>query len=143
MSRPKTILLAGQALEIQRNLADLLESNDASIEVHTVPAGKDVLTYLQKCPPAQLPCLALIEYNLPVLSGLELLQILVKDKRYAKVSFAIRSESATEDVIAACKNAGAKAFYTRPSSDLESQHQVLSMLELCGSMVNSDDEVIS
>lgn len=113
---PKTILLADDDLDDQQLLEEALLHVEPTAEIHTVSSGLEVFDYLQNCCEENLPCLIILDYNMPHLSGAEVLEKLCQLKRFLSVPKIIWSTSDAPQYREICKDNGAAAYFHKPPS---------------------------
>jgi CheY-like chemotaxis protein len=76
----------------------------------------------------ELPCLIVLDYNMPFLNGLETLKILELDQRYDKIPKIIYSSSSGNLNMDLCYSANAKAWIRKGISTDEIYENVREML---------------
>ena len=79
----------------------------------------------------KLPCLIVLDYNLPVLNGAEVLRELKEYKRYESIPKIIWSTSGSDTYKSICLAMGAKAYVMKPSNVKELEDTVRLMISLC------------
>ncbi len=78
--------------------------------------GQQLLALLQQMPADQLPCLLVLDYNMPGLNGAEILHELKLDPRYATIPKIIWSTSGSDVYKKNCLELGANDYLIKPSS---------------------------
>ena len=131
MGQSKIILLADDDLEDQELLEDVMLELEPVSKVHSVINGKQVLEYLANCKDGDLPCLIILDYNMPELNGPQVLQLLCASPRYKKIPKLIWSTSNTGNYIKECLEKGATEYFVKPSSMVGLRKLAQDMLELC------------
>lgn len=133
MRESYTILLAEDDPDDQELLVHAFTQISNSFSLHIVNDGKEVMDFLSATSDNKLPCLIVLDYNMPELNGAEVLQRLTHEKRYDKIPKIILSTSSNPKYIQDCLCKGANAYKVKP--DNFSQLTVLAkeMLDLCGS----------
>lgn len=94
---------------LRKTLAILLESQ--AFEVRTAKHGQDALTQLDT---GFQPDILLIDNNMPVMGGLELIQYLKKDPRYVNLPVVFLSATDDSDNIVQALRYGAVDYITKP-----------------------------
>lgn len=85
------------------------------VDLVCVNDGLRLLRFLEKLEPEKhYPCLIILDINMPVLDGLQALNILKKDVRYADIPAVIFSTSAGPKDKQIAKELGADDFITKP-----------------------------
>jgi CheY-like chemotaxis protein len=108
------ILLADDDMEDQSLLKDLLLELDPTKKIDSVSDGGAVLDYLHRCPDADLPCLIILDFKLPVMNADEVLDALASDLRYKEIPKIVWSTSNQQSHVNTCLQRGAKAYFTKP-----------------------------
>lgn len=129
---PKVILLADDDLDDQELLEEAILQLEPSAEVHTVMSGRQVVEYLQQCNGGDLPCLIILDYNMPEASGAEVLQLLCNDARYLNIPKVIWSTSNAPAHIQDCLDKGASWYFVKPAKLSQLTSLAEKMLALCG-----------
>jgi CheY-like chemotaxis protein len=92
-TRRATVLLVDDDVEILDSLSFLLE--DEGYAVQTATNGHNALAVLERVP---LPALALVDLRMPVMDGVELIEALRRDPRYARLPIIAFSAAAMVSV---------------------------------------------
>ena len=61
----------------------------------------------------QLPCVILLDINMPILNGIEFLEIIKKDERLNKIPVVIHTTSSNLEDYNTCKSIGISGFYVK------------------------------
>jgi CheY-like chemotaxis protein len=61
----------------------------------------------------QLPCVILLDINMPILNGIEFLKIIKKDERLNKIPVVIHTTSSNLEDYNTCKSLGISGFYVK------------------------------
>jgi chemosensory pili system protein ChpA (sensor histidine kinase/response regulator) len=96
--------------------------------------GNSVLEYLQSNS-EKLPKLIVSDYNMPRLSGLELLKSIKADDTLMHIDVIILSTSSSQTYIDNCIKCGATGYYVKPSSEkeiIEIAKEILLKVKLLG-----------
>lgn len=123
----KFILLADDDLDDQELLKEAFRQAAPLVEVEAVSFGKDVLNYLHKCPDNNLPCLIVLDYNMPDMNGAQVLSQLCLHERFRHIPAVIWSTSNAYLYKEVCKKNGAREYFQKP-------HQFEEMIRLCRQM---------
>jgi CheY-like chemotaxis protein len=129
----KFILLGEDDLDDQELLKEVFATIDDSTRLTFVDSGKDALTLLEKLKDEQLPCLIVLDYNMPGLSGADILSELNGKTRYSHIPKIIWSTSGSENFRTRCLELGAADYVTKPTSVKELEEVVRYMLSVCSS----------
>ena len=127
---PKLILFGEDDIDDEELLKEIFLSHDDSFTLQFVNKGQQLLLLMESMPDDRLPCLLVLDYNMPGLNGAEILQELNKNPRYARVPKLIWSTSGSEVYKKNCLELGANDYLIKPSS-------VNGLLEIIKYMVAS------
>lgn len=111
-----TILLADDDPEDQDLLREAINEVDPDIRVETFLTGKAVVDHLECLDRTEMPCLIVLDYNMPLLSGLEVLQHMAGDERFENIPKVVWSTSNNDSFIRQCLTNGAKEYFIKPSN---------------------------
>jgi CheY-like chemotaxis protein len=133
MSKPKlpNILIADDDPEDQELLKEALldQSPDTSIKV--VGNGQEVLSYLSSCADADLPCLLVLDFKMPIFNAAEVLEHLQKEARYRPIPKVVWSTSDQPEYINNCLEKGAAGYFTKPNNLTELSTMTKKVLSFC------------
>ena len=125
------IFLAEDDIDDQELLIEAFAHFDNSISVKVVNNGKKALSFLENLSPNQSPCLIVLDYNLPELSGAEILQKLNQSKLFDNVTKVVWSTSNSPVYESVCIALGAKAYLVKPN-DISGMNKLAElMLQMC------------
>jgi len=111
-----TLLLADDDPDDRMLIADAFSSIDAALYLHVVGSGDEVLSYLNRQSSHEFPCLIVLDYNMPGMNGLQVLQHLRGDSRYRRIPKVIMSTTANPHFVKACMENGADKYLVKPVS---------------------------
>ncbi|RPE13096.1 response regulator [Chitinophaga lutea] len=111
----RSVLLAEDDQDDQEMLAYAFREIAPQVAVISVPNGKKFMSYLESIGEGELPALIILDYNLPEVTGAEILNLLKSDRRYAHIPKIIWSTSASPVYRAICKTLGARDYIVKPS----------------------------
>lgn len=131
MRTPKIILLADDDLDDQELMEGAILQVESDAAIHTVSSAKEVLVYLQSCTNQELPCLIILDYNMPDSTGAEVLQLLTSHNRYNKIPAVVWSTSDSSVYKNICKERGAKAYFRKPIIYTDTIKIAKEMLKVC------------
>lgn len=112
-------------------LLDVFSSIDNSFNLLFVDNGKQVLSALEKLNDDQLPCLIILDYNMPGLNGADILSELGHNERYKSVPKIVWSTSGSEKFKQVCLSMGAADYVIKPSNVADLEKIARYMLSLC------------
>lgn len=87
---------------------------DDNYELQIVQRGDEAIRVLNALPDEQLPCLIVLDYNMPGLTGAEVLEVICHQERYIDIPKFILSTSASNHHIQRCLEAGASKYFVKP-----------------------------
>jgi len=104
---------------------------DGTFYLEFVNNGHGVLNNLEKMVDGQLPCLIVLDYNMPELNAAEILMELKRNTRYASIPKVVWSTSGSDTYKSICLALGAKAYITKPTRVKEFEDIVKHLISLC------------
>ncbi len=130
-TKPLNILIADDDEEDMELFEDALMRIDPDAELRKLNNGVQVIEYLANQPDNRLPCLIILDYNMPEMTGSEVLNVICKEIRYAQIPKLVLSTSTAPVFIHECMNSGATDYFVKPNNlhDLESLAR--KMLDYC------------
>lgn len=129
--KQKRILLADDDQEDLELLSEVLLQLEGEAKLHMVNNGNQVLDYLEKASDEDLPSLIVLDYNMPSMNGVEVLEQLCKDSRYQKIPKIIWSTSNNSSYIKECLEKGATTYLVKPATHKNLLEQAQQMLKMC------------
>ena len=90
---PKIILLADDDADDRELLEEAILSIETDAVIHAAASGNEALTVLNNSSDKELPCLIILDYNMPDLNGAEVIEIIINDNRYKDIPVLIWSTS--------------------------------------------------
>jgi len=134
MPRPevsKFILIGEDDLDDEELLQELFFSVDDSFTLTFINNGKKVVDYLHSTPDNHLPCLIILDYNMPELDGAHILKHLKDDSRFAEIPKIIWSTSQSETYRKKCLELGADDYIIKPSKVNELIEAIKYVISFC------------
>ena len=126
-----TILAADDDLEDLELIEDAFSSLEPDIALHKVTNGRAVIDYLNNQADSDLPCLIILDYNMPELNGSQVLAKIGKEKRYADIPKLVLSTSSAPIHMHECMINGAAEYYVKPNSLKELETLAKKVLSFC------------
>ena len=127
----KFILLGEDDSDDEEMLKEVFESIDDTFILFFVNNGSEVLSALEKLKDNQLPCLIVLDYNMPGLNGADILQELGTNKRYQGIPKIVWSTSTSEKFRKLCIELGAVDYVIKPSNISDLEKTARYMLSIC------------
>ena len=126
-----SILLADDDIEDQELLKESLLEQEPVAMIDVVWNGQEVLTYLNECPANSLPQLLILDYQMPILTAVEVLDRLRQNARYDEICKVVWSTSTQPEHIKQCLENGALRYFPKPNNEDELHTLTSIMLSLC------------
>lgn len=127
----RRIFLAEDDEDDQEFIREAIRKVNPEQELEIASNGKELLDSLQSLPDNELPCLLVIDLNMPVMDGWQTLEALKKMPRYNSVPRVIFTTSDTEGDKQKAAQAGAAGYLTKPSNMTEVVKSVTKILSYC------------
>ena len=125
------ILLGEDDADDQEMLKDVFTSIDAAFVLFFVNNGSEILSALEKLKDDQLPCLIILDYNMPGLSGADILRELGTNERYKNIPKVVWSTAESEKFKKICMELGAIDYVIKPNNMAGLEEVARYMLSLC------------
>lgn len=130
--KPAKFILCGEDdKDDEELLNEIFSGVDGSFSLVFVNNGQKLVAALNQLPDDGLPCLLLLDYNMPELNGAEILKELKKNDRYNSIPKIIWSTSGGEMYKQLCLNLGAADYVIKPSNVNDLQKIVAYMISYC------------
>lgn len=127
----KYILLGEDDIDDQEILAEIFSSIDPSCRLQFISNGKKLVSHLEEAQKEHLPCLIILDYNMPELNGAEILKSLLDNHRIKTVPKIIWSTSNAAAYKNRCLELGACDYLVKPSKINMLEDMVKHMLSYC------------
>ena len=127
----KFILLGEDDADDQEMLKEVFTSIDISFVLFFVNNGKEILSALEKLKDDQMPCLIVLDYNMPGLNGADILQELSTNERYKNIPKVVWSTAGSEKFRKVCLELGALDYVIKPNNVVGLEEVARYMLSLC------------
>jgi CheY-like chemotaxis protein len=120
-------------LMVDDDLEELMLIEEALLElgkeIHFEENGIEALHYLDRC--EQLPCLIVLDLNMPKLNGTETLVRLKSDNRFKHINVVIYSTSINDQEKDKCIKLGANSYIMKPVSYASTISTAQHLASLC------------
>lgn len=127
----KFILLGEDDPDDQEMLKDIFVSVDESFILFFVNNGNEILSALEKLRDDQMPCLIVLDYNMPGLNGADILSELGTNERYKNIPKVVWSTAGSEKFRSLCLELGAVDYIIKPNNIDDLEKAARYMLSLC------------
>ncbi len=128
MKRSQYIFLADDNADDQTFIRDAFAYIQAGVQLKIVDSGNDLLHDLKLLKDADLPSLIVLDYNMPEVNGVEVLEALLKEERYTHIPKILLSTSFYKKHIEYCMKLGASGYLIKPDNFFEWKILVQKML---------------
>ena len=123
-------LLADDDFEDQEMFAEAVASVLPEMSLQTVNNGLAALTLLQNCADDALPSLILLDYKMPVMGAIDVLERLKEDPLYLGIPKVVWSSSVQDDHKKSCFARGASEYFIKPNNMAELNEMVKLLSKL-------------
>ena len=110
----RTVLYADDDPDDRAWVAEACKAVGSDLKINFVENGKQVFRFLEKLTIHQLPCLIVLDLNMPELDGRQTLQQLKAHPAYGQIPVAIVSTSSNAIDREVCQRFGASLFLIKP-----------------------------
>lgn len=128
--KKNTILWADDDVDDLQLMREILMQNHREFTIIEVGNGKEALHYLEKAAAPELPCLVILDINMPVLDGKETLSLIRKNEKLDNIPVVIFTTSASEMDKMFCRKLGTRMI-TKPPNYNRLESIVMELLEYC------------
>ena len=126
------ILLVDDDPEDRAIIQEAMETIEAGDIIHFAENGEQALEILEQgVQTAQLPCIVVLDLNMPRLNGTETLRLIRANEQLKDISVVIYSTSINPLEKEKCMRLGANEYITKPLSYKESTYTAKKLLDLC------------
>jgi CheY-like chemotaxis protein len=136
----RKILMADDDAEDKFILEDAIQSLHPEKLICFAEDGEEALHLLRtEFNEETLPCVILLDLNMPRLNGTQTLKLLKEDNRFSDIPVIIYSTSVNAIEKAHCLALGAHSYITKPLSFSESIETAKNLLRFCTSAAFADE----
>jgi CheY-like chemotaxis protein len=125
------ILLGEDDADDEELLKELFASVDDAFSLVFINNGRRLVDYLYSAPDHALPCLIVLDYNMPELNGEEILKELKGNARFARIPKIIWTTSQSNSYKRRCLDAGADDYIIKPATVNELVETIRYMTSFC------------
>lgn len=126
---PNFLLYADDDADDRMLLAETFFSIAPEINVKTLPNGYATIEFLQKQTPP-LPCLVILDLNMPGMNGKEVIQHLKKDDHFKKLPIVVFTTSTNPADREECARFGVDLI-NKPLNLKDLEHTAFHLLQYC------------
>jgi CheY-like chemotaxis protein len=127
----KFIVIGEDDKDDQELLQEVFTSVDDSFRLVFVDNGKQAISLLEKLHVDQIPCLIVLDYNMPEMSGADILKAISSLTGYESIPKIIWSTSGSEKYKNKCLELGATDYVTKPDSFAALEDVVRYLISIC------------
>jgi CheY-like chemotaxis protein len=127
----KFIIVGEDDIDDKDILEELFSSIDSSVKLHFLNNGEKLVYFLEIAEAKNLPCLILLDYNMPGLNGAEILSSLQNNDRLKHIPKVIWSTSDAAIFKNKCLELGACDYLVKPSSVKDLKNTIQYILSFC------------
>jgi CheY-like chemotaxis protein len=127
----KFMLIGEDDIDDKEILEEIFESIDLSIQLEFINSGEKLVNYLEVVEEDKLPCLIILDYNMPDLNGAEILECLQENERVKTIPKMIWSTSNAPAYKNRCLELGACDYLVKPSRIKDLENMLRHMLSYC------------
>ena len=131
-----SVLAVDDDLEDLELIQEILLKLHPGIHFNIIVNGGQVLPYLDKLSDHELPGLIILDYNMPEITGAQLLSKLRTQPRYEAIPKVILSTSNAATYVRQCLDSGAANYFVKPDSMNEMRKTMEEILTYCKSKTN-------
>lgn len=125
------ILLGEDDADDQEMLKEVFTLIDTAFVLFFVNNGKEIISALEKLKDDQMPCLIVLDYNMPGLNGADILRELSTNERYKNIPKVVWSTAGSEKFRNICLELGAVDYVIKPNNVVGLEEVARYMLSLC------------
>jgi CheY-like chemotaxis protein len=130
-STPLTILAVDDDFDDLELMEDTLRQLNPGVSFNKLQNGAEVLPFLDGLTDAELPGLIILDYNMPEMTGAQVLSTLCQLPRYESIPKVIFSTSNAPAYVKECMNNGATQYFVKPASMIDLKATMKIMLSFC------------
>ena len=127
--KSRVVLCVDDDPDDQMLVLDAIREVDPLVKVASALNGVEALQFLHRARPDQLPCLVLMDINMPLMDGKQALVRIKDDRRFEEVPVVIFTTSASEQDRAFAEGLGAR-FLVKPNHYRPLRETVRELLSL-------------
>lgn len=127
-SKKTLILYAEDDMDDFESIREALDQLSDNYELYHAKNGSEVIPYLEQTP--NLPNLIVLDLNMPVMNGKEVLIWLRKQDKFKNIPVMVFTTSSREDDIKLCQTHHC-TFFRKPTLYRDLLHIAQKMLDMC------------
>ncbi len=131
MAGTQHILIGEDDKDDQDLLREVFMDIDQGYALTFVNNGTEVLAVLENTADDKLPCLIILDYNMPGMNGADILKEVGPNTRYGGIPKIVWSTSGADKYQKICRDRGAVDYVIKPSNIQELEKIARYMLSVC------------
>jgi CheY-like chemotaxis protein len=124
-------LIAEDDFEDMELIMEAFASINDNLHLLFFSEGRSAFDWLMACAPEQLPCLIILDYNMPEMTGAQVLKRLFSEEKFQGVPKVILSTATNKQFLNECMKYGADAYKIKPPTFGALVNIAREMLALC------------
>lgn len=130
MDKKPVLLYAEDDLDDFESLKDAIGQLTDNAELLQAKNGTEVITMLENELVDDLPCIIILDLNMPIMSGKEVLTWLKKEDRFKDIPIMVFTTSSREEDVKLCQ-VHKCTFFRKPTLYRDLLHIAQTMLDMC------------
>ena len=126
-----SILIADDDVEDLELIEEAIHTVEPDADLHLVTNGKAVIEFLKPLEVEDLPCLIVLDYNMPELTGSQVLSQICAESKYDDIPKIILSTSSAPLHIEECMSNGATECWVKPNNMKDLDTLARKILDIC------------
>ena len=128
--KSKIILIADDDQEDRDMLEEIILGIDSETVIHSLSNGHQVQDFLKQCDDKLLPSIIVLDYNMPVITGAELLVKIQAEEKFKPIPVVIMSTSNAQKHVDECMANGANEYFVKPTDFRELKNLAQRILDM-------------
>jgi CheY-like chemotaxis protein len=128
--KSKIILIADDDQEDRDMLEEIILGIESDAVIHSLANGHQVQDFLKKCDEKKLPSIIVLDYNMPVITGAELLVKIYAQEQFKSIPVVIMSTSNAPKHVEECLANGANEYFVKPTDFHELKNLAQRILDM-------------
>jgi len=124
------ILIAEDDPEDMELIADAIVAAEPKAHLYKFADGLSAVEYLRTRSDSDLPSLIILDYNMPGLTGVQVLRSISTEERYRPIPKIVLSTSSAPLHKHECMRSGAAEYFVKPNSLKDLNHLVKTIVDL-------------
>jgi CheY-like chemotaxis protein len=131
MTKPLSFLIADDDQDDRELFESILRQEAPDAIVTAVADGTEVLSYLKSCPELYLPDALILDYNMPLMTGAQVLDAICSDPKYYGVAKFMLSTSSQPEYKDGCIKKGAIEYFVKATNIVDTTMIANEIISYC------------